>query len=146
MGLGYLGYKLGLGYLGCKLGLGCLGYKLGLGHLGYKLGLGHLGYKLGLALIQMGFAQTATVPRRLAMKYLKRGGPNFSPRPEGSNRNVGDDKGVFIANFFIASRRCKTSFVSILHPFRPQAGTFLDLLGGLGAQVDPSTDFRTILG
>ena len=96
-------------------------------------------------IIQMGFAQTATVPRRLAMRYLKRGGPNFFPRPEGSNRNGGDEKGVFIAIFFVVRPLDKTTFGSVLHPFWLQAGTFLDLFGDLGAQVSSSTDFRTIL-
>ena len=94
----------------------------------------------------MGFAQTASVLRGLAMKYKQRSAPNFSPHPEGMRRHVVDEKGVFIANFSIARRRGKTNFLSILHPFWLQAGTFLDLLDGLGAQVGPSTDFRTILG
>ena len=96
--------------------------------------------------IQMGFAQTASVLRGFAMKYKQRSAPNFSPHPEGMRRHVVDEKGVFIANFLIARRRGQTNFLSILHPFWLQAGTFLDLLDGLGAQVGPSTDFRTILG
>ena len=62
------------------------------------------------------------------------------------SRHVVDEKGVFMGKFLRARRRGKTNFVSILHPFWLQAGTFLDLLDGLGAQVGPSTDFRTILG
>ena len=95
--------------------------------------------------IQMGFAQTASVLRSFAMKYIQRSAPNFSRHPEGMSRHVVDEKGVFIANFLIARRRGKTNFLSILYPFWVQAGTFLDLLDGLGAQVGPSTDFRTIL-
>ena len=94
----------------------------------------------------MGFAQTASVLRGLAMKYIQRSAPIFSPHPEGMSRHVVDEKGVFTANFLIGSRRGKTNLLSILHPFWLQAGTFLDLLDGLGAQVGPSIHFRTILG
>ena len=97
--------------------------------------------------IQMGVAQTASVPRSFVMKYMKRGARNFFlEHPERSKRNVVDSKAVFIANFFIATCHGKTSFASNLHPFCLQAGIFLDLLGGLGAQVGPSNDFRTFLG
>ena len=94
----------------------------------------------------MGFAQTASVPRGLATKNIQRSAPNFSRHPEGMSRHLVDEKGVFIANFLIARRRGKTNFVSILHPFWLQVGTFLDLLDGLGAQVGRCTDFKSILG
>ena len=97
-------------------------------------------------IIQMGFAQTASVLRGLAMKYKERSAPNFSRHPEGMSRHLVNEKGVFIENFLIARRRGKTNFVSNLHPFWLQAGTFLDLLDGLGAQVGRCTDFTTILG
>ena len=54
--------------------------------------------------IQMGFAQTASVLRGLAMKYIQRIAPIFSRHPEGMSRHVVDEKGVFIANFLIARR------------------------------------------
>ena len=95
----------------------------------------------------MGFAQTASVGRNLTMEYVRR--VDASPREdfcERSSRNLVDDKGVFIANFFITRRLGKTTFVLILHPFWLRVGTFLDLWGSLGAKVGPSIDFRTILG
>ena len=73
------------------------------------------------------------------MKYIQRSAPIFSPHPEGMSRHVVDEKGVFTANFLIGSRRGKTNLLSILHPFWLQAGTFLDLLDGLGAQVGPAS-------
>ena len=58
----------------------------------------------------MGFAQTASVGRNLTMEYVRR--VDASPREdfcERSSRNVVDDKGVFIAIFFIARRASKVT-------------------------------------
>ena len=93
----------------------------------------------------MGFAQTASVLRGFAMKYIQRSAPHFSRHPEGMSRHVVDEKGVFNVNFLLARRRGKTNFFSIFDPRWLQASTFLDLLDGLSAQVGPSSDFRTIL-
>ena len=60
----------------------------------------------GGQIIQMGVAQTASVARNLTMEYVRR--VDASPREdfyERSSRNLGDDKGVFIAIFFSQARR-----------------------------------------
>ena len=61
----------------------------------------------------MGVAQTASVGRNLTMEYVRR--VDASLREdfyERSSRNVVDDKGVFIAIFFIARRAGKVTTLS----------------------------------
>ena len=63
-----------------------------------------------LVVILMGVAQTASVGRNLTMEYVRR--VDASPREdfcERSSRNLVDDKGVFIAIFFIARRAGKAT-------------------------------------
>ena len=58
----------------------------------------------------MGFAQTASVVRDLAVEYVRR--VDASPREdfcERSSRNLVDDKGVFTAIFFTARRAGKVT-------------------------------------